>query len=318
MGVQVLVWFDASSKYAGMLRELSPEGVEIVPVTNETEAMAYVDTAEVLVCWGAAYAGPFVRAAKSLRLIQALGAGVEKLLEAGAGQSPVPVANARGANSAPIAEHVLGLILAFCRSIHVAVRNQAAHSWNPKACRNKEIAGQTLGIIGLGSIGLETARRAKAMGMEVVSLERPGKAKPAEVDQLVADRAALCAQSDFVLVATPLTPETRHIVGEPELAAMKESAYLINVARGGCVDEQALIRAISEGRIAGAGLDVTEVEPLPAESPLWDLPGVIITPHVAAGSPNTMGRVMELVAENLRRLLAGEPVLNPVIKERGY
>jgi phosphoglycerate dehydrogenase-like enzyme len=213
---------------------------------------------------------------------------------------------------------VLALILAFSRSIHVAVRNQAAHNWNPRACRNTEIAGQTLGIIGLGSIGLETARRAKALGMNVISMERPGRARPAEVDRLVADKIALCAQSDFVLVATPLTPETRHIVGEAELAAMKPTAYLINISRGRCVDEQALIRAIQEGRIAGAGLDVTEVEPLPADSPLWDLPGVIITPHVAASSPHTMGHVMDLVAENLRRLAAGQPLLNLGDKQRGY
>lgn len=317
--MKVLVWFDASARYAGMLRERGlPEGTELIPVTTEVEAMAHADTAEVLVCWGARYPGAFLKAARSLRLIQALGAGVDGLLAVGAGELPTPIATARGTNSAPIAEHVLALILAFARSIHVAARNQAAHSWNARACRNGEVAGQTLGIIGMGSIGVETARRARALGMRVISLERPGRARPAEVDRLVADRMALCAESDFVLVATPLTPETRQMIGEAELAAMKETAYLINIARGGCVDEQALIRALQDGRIAGAGLDVTEVEPLPGDSPLWDLPGVIITPHVAASSPHTMGRVMELVAENLRRLAKGEPVLNPVDKQRGY
>lgn len=317
--MKVLVWFDASARYAGMLQERGlPEGTEVVAVTTEAEAMEHADTAEVLVCWGARYPGPFLRAARSLRLIQALGAGVDGLMDVGAGESPVPIATARGTNSAPIAEHVLALILAFTRHIHVAVRNQAAHSWNAKACPNGEVAGQTLGIIGMGAIGLDTARRAKALGMRVISLERPGRAKPAEVDQLVADRLALCAESDFLLVATPLTPETRQIIGEAELAAMKETACLINVSRGGCVDEQALIRALQEGRIAGAGLDVTEEEPLPADSPLWEIPGVIITPHVAASSPHTMGRVMDLVAENLRRLAKGEPVLNRVDKQRGY
>lgn len=183
--MKVLVWFDASAKYAGMLQERQlPDGTEVIPVTSEAEAMAHADTAEVLVCWGAAYPGPFIRAARSLRLIQALGAGVEGLLAAGGLESPVPIANAKGTNSAPIAEHVLALMLAFTRSIHLAVRNQASHTWNSRACRNTEIAGQTLGIIGLGSIGRDTARRAKALGMKVISLERPGRARPPEVDRL--------------------------------------------------------------------------------------------------------------------------------------
>jgi D-2-hydroxyacid dehydrogenase (NADP+) len=317
--MKILLWAEAGQRYASMLAERPlPEGAEVIPVTTEAEAMAHVETAEVLVCWGASYPGAFVRKARSLRLIQSLGAGVEGLLEAGAAGSPVPLANARGANAAPIAEHVMALILAFARSIHVAVRNQSKHAWEPKACRGVEIAGQTLGILGLGSIGLETARRAKAMGMRVISLERPGKAKPPEVDRLVPGKLALAAESDYLLVSLPLTPETRRIVDESTLAAMKRSAYLINVSRGQTVDEPALIRAIQEGRIAGAGLDVTEVEPLPPDSPLWDLPGVIITPHVAASSPRTMGAVMDLVAENLRRLAAGEPLLNLVDKQKGY
>lgn len=317
--MKVLLWAEASARYASILQERAlPEGTQVIPVTNEEEAMAHADTAEVVICWGAGYAGRFIREARSLRLIQAMGAGVEGLLDAGVTDSPVPLANARGANAAPIAEHVMAFILAFSRSLHVAVRNQAAHSWDARACRGVEIAGQTLGVIGLGSIGLEAARRARALGMRVISLERSGKAKPPEVDRLFADKLAMVAESDYLLVAVPLTPETRQIVGEAELAAMKSTAYLINISRGQTVDEQALIRALQEERIAGAGLDVTEVEPLPAESPLWDLPGVIITPHVSASSPRTMGVVMDLVSENLRRLEAGERLLNLVDKQKRY
>ncbi|MFZ5824191.1 MAG: D-2-hydroxyacid dehydrogenase [Bacillota bacterium] len=317
--MKIILWAEASPRYASILTARTlPEGAQVIPVTSQEEAMAHVDTAEVLICWGAAYPAPFISAAGNLRLIQAMGAGVEGLLEAGAAASPVPLANARGSNSAPIAEHVMALILAFARCLHVSIRNQAAHTWDPRASRGVEIAGQTLGILGLGSIGLDTARRARAMGMQVIGIERPGRERPPEVDRLVADRLALAAASDYLLVATPLTPETRHLVDEAVLGAMKPGAYLINVSRGQTVDEQALIRAIQEGRIAGAGLDVFETEPLPAESPLWDLPGVIITPHVAASSPRTMGVVMDLVAENLRRLAVGYPLLNLVDKQKGY
>ncbi|MFZ5818150.1 MAG: D-2-hydroxyacid dehydrogenase [Bacillota bacterium] len=317
--MKVVVWTEASARYCSILKERDlPAGAEVIAATNEAEAMAHAETVEVLICWGAEYPAPLLRAAPRLRLIQAMGAGVEGLLGAGAAESPVPLANARGANAPPIAEHVIALILAFARRLHVAVRNQANRTWDARASRGTEIAGQTLGIIGLGSIGLESARRARALGMRVVSLERPGRVKPPEVDRLVADRVALAAESDYLLVAVPLTPETRRIVGEAELAAMKPTACLINISRGQTVDEPALIRALQEGRIAGAGLDVTEAEPLPADSPLWELPGVIITPHVAASSPHTMGRVMDLVAENLRRLAAGQPLLNLVDKEKGY
>lgn len=317
--MKILLWAEGSTRYAAILSERAlPEGAEVIPVATEAEALAHADTADVILCWGGAYVGPLIKAGRSLRLIQAMGAGIEGLLAAGAAESPVPLANARGSNAPPIAEHVMALILAFSRSLHVAVRNQATHTWDPRACRGGEISGQSLGILGLGSIGLQTARLARALGMRVISLERPGRARPPEVDQLVADRITLCAESDYLLVAVPLTPETHRLVGEAELAAMKPSARLINISRGPTVDEQALIRALQEGRIAGAGLDVFETEPLPAESPLWDLPNVIITPHVAASSPRMMGVVMDLVAENLRRLAAGQPLLNLVDRQKGY
>ncbi len=317
--MKILLWAEASPRYAAILtqREL-PAGAEVVPVTSIDEAMEHAASTDVLIAWGGAYSAALLPHAPGLRLIQAMGAGVEGLLDAGAAASPVPLANARGSNSQPIAEHVLALILAFARGLHVAVRNQVTHTWNAKATRGVEIADQTLGVLGLGSIGLEAARRAKSLGMRVISLERPGRTQPPEVDRLVADKIALAAESDYLLVATPLTPETHQIVDAAMLAAMKPSAHLINISRGQTVDEAALIRAIQDGQIAGAGLDVTEVEPLPADSPLWDLPGVIITPHVAANSPHTMGRVMDLVAENLRRLAAGKPLLNLVDKQKGY
>jgi len=317
--MKILIWADGGPRYASLLaaRQLPP-GAEVVTATTDDEALAHADTAEVLIGWGNARVGKLLPHAPHLRLIQAMGAGVEGMLANGAAESSVPLANAKGSNSEPIAEHVIGLVLAFARGLHIAVRNQAHHTWNSRAVRGVEIAGQTLGVLGLGSIGLETARRAKALGMRVVSLERPGRTRPPEVDRLVADKIALAAESDYLLVATPLTPETHQIIDEATLAAMKPSAYLINISRGQTVDEPALIRALQEGQIAGAGLDVTTVEPLPADSPLWDLPGVIITPHVAANSPRTMGRVMDLVAENLRRLAAGEPLLNLVDKQKGY
>ena len=314
--MKIVLWAEASQRYSSILTARTlPEGARVIPVTSEEEAMAHVDSAEVLICWGAAYPGPFIRAARSLRLIQSMGVGVEGLLEAGAAASPVPLANARGGNSAPIAEHVMALILAFARCLHISIRNQAAHTWDPRVSRGVEIAGQTLGILGLGSIGLDTARRARAMGMRVISVERAGRERPPEVDQLVADKLALAAQSDYLLVATPLTPETQRLVDEAVLDAMKPGAYLINISRGPVMDTAAVVAALRAGRLGGAAMDVHDKQPLTGQEPVFDAPNLLLTPHVAGITATSMRAMSEGAVATVLALLRGERPANVVNPE---
>ena len=190
-----------------------------------------------------------------------------------------------------------------------------------------------MGIVGYGSIGREVGRLGKAFGMRVLALRRSaGQAKEGYASEHTGDRAGaipeqfytpdqlhqMLSRCDYVVVALPLTHETKHLVGEAELRAMKASAYLVNIARGAIVDEQALVRALREGWIAGAGLDVFEREPLPDDSPLWAMDNVLISPHVAGFTPRYDERATALFVENLGRYLSGEPLLNLVDKTRGY
>jgi phosphoglycerate dehydrogenase-like enzyme len=181
-----------------------------------------------------------------------------------------------------------------------------------------ESFNKTIGIIGLGSIGMDIAEKCKKLGMRVVGLKR----NPVEsewIDQCYSNNGLekLLNESDFVVIATPLTTDTIKMIGEKELKCMKKTAVLINIARGGIVDEEALQRALEEKVIAGAGLDVTDPEPLPQDSPLWDMPNVIITPHIAAHSPYYMDRA-EVIKRNMERFTKDQELLYEVDKNRGY
>src|SRR5690606_1309241 len=184
----------------------------------------------------------------------------------------------------------------------------------------REVAGTTLGLVGFGGIGREVASRARALGMEVLALRRRRAEAPqgVEVHSGPEGLAELLRRSDHLVLALPETPETRGMIGAAELAGMKEGAVLVNVARGGVLDEEALARALEGGRLRGAALDVFREEPLPPESPLWGLPNVLVTAHVSATSRGFWRRETDLIVENLRRYLAGEPLLNEVDKQAGY
>lgn len=319
IALNVLVWAQGARHFTETLHAVPlPAGITLAVVETEEEALPHAPETDMLVTWGMNDIARFRQHAPRLRFVQALSSGVEGILTPEFVASPLLLANARGANAPAIVEHALALIFALTRKIHVAVRNQEQHRWQFGPAAGSEIAGQTLGVLGMGAIGRETARRARLLGMKIAAVQRPGREPLPEVDQYVADTKALCAVADFLLVAVPLTPENTSLVGAPELACMKPTAHLVNVARGPVVDEAALIAAIQEGRLAGAGLDVTAVEPLPPESPLWDLENVIITPHTGGASPHTMGRVLELTFENIRRLYEGAELLNLVDKQRGY
>ena len=255
-----------------------------------------------------------------LKWIQTTSAGVDRFLDAEMMASPVTLTNVSGMHATQIGEFVLALMLMFAKNAPLLFQMKQEKQW--KRLPSSILRSRTVGIVGLGSIGREVARLAKAFGMRVLATRRTareeGRAKYVDLllppDQL----PRLLEESDFVVLAVPVTAETRKLIGEDELRAMKSTAYLINISRGETVDESALVRALEEGWIGGAGLDVFATEPLPAESRLWELPNVIFSPHVAGVMEEYVERATERFVENLRRFLDGKKLRNVVDKERGY
>lgn len=286
--------------------------------TAEQQVDEYLAPAEVLVGWGWLTHAALGRATK-LRWIQTAGAGIDRIDKDA--HRHLTLTNASGVAAVPIAEYVIGVIIMFAKGMPLFMRRQLARTWD-RRIEGVEVAGKTCGIVGMGAIGTETARRARALGMRVLATRRSVTARTADeiAHELLpaADLPYLLAESDYVVITAPLTPETRHLIGAKELALMKRSAVLINIGRGAVIDEQALIAALRAGTIAGAGLDVFEKEPLPADSPLWALENVIITPHASAGSERYTERAAAIICENLRRYLDGQPLRNIVDLDRGY
>lgn len=256
--------------------------------------------------------------AERLKWIHVGAAGVDDVLFPELVESPVVVTNCRGIHASTISEHVFAMILAFARGLFKFQRDRGVRKWDRRGV--SEVHGKTLGVVGLGGIGKEVARRGKCFGMNVIGIKRD-TGKPVEfVDELVApDRLIeVFPRMDYVVLSVPLTPETRGMIGERELAAMKRTAYLINIARGKIVDQDALIRALKAGTIAGAGLDVFEEEPLPEDSDLWSMENVIFTPHVAGTFSENVEKITEVFVLNLKRFLNGQPMVNVVDKRLGY
>ena len=262
---------------------------------------------------------------RKLRWIHSPMAGVTSLLLPELVSSDVIVTNGRTVHSVPVAEQTLAILLALARRLPACFRFQAAHYWGQDdswlpGTTPFELHGKTLGMVGLGAIGQELVPRAKALGMRVIAVRRDPANKAAMVDRVYSPGQLhdMLAEADFVVLAAPDTPEMIRLIGAAELKQMKPTAYLINVARGTLVDTEALVKALEAGEIAGAGLDVTDPEPLPPDHPLWKLPNALITPHLGGASDRFWERETALLRENLRRYLAGQPLLNPVDKRRGY
>jgi phosphoglycerate dehydrogenase-like enzyme len=239
--------------------------------------------------------------------------------------SEIVVTNAREVHGPVVAEHVIALIFALAKKIPQAVRFQHRHVWGQKQIwedspRPREVLDATVGLVGLGSIGREVARRAAALGMRVIAVREHPEKGGAEVAKVFAPEQLdeLLAQADYVVLAAPVTARTKGLINAARLQKMKADSYLINVGRGTLVDEPALVSTLSEKRVAGAALDVFSEEPLPAESPLWELENVLITPHTAGLTEKLWGRHYALFTENLRRYLKHEPLLGLVDKQRGY
>jgi phosphoglycerate dehydrogenase-like enzyme/glyoxylase-like metal-dependent hydrolase (beta-lactamase superfamily II) len=316
-----VLWRDYWPERLPLLALVAP-GVEIVPFASNEEAITHVEDADAVI----GTATPELLAAGSkLRWVQVGSAGVERYLaipELGSGE--VLLTNGQKLASPEIAEHVMALTRALARGLGFAVTAQIRGTWIRSEIGGQaplqRLRGKTMLVVGLGGIGTEVARLASAAEMRVTGIRSSRRSGPPFVDRvgLTEDLAAYAAEADVVVNCLPMTPDTADIFDEALFHIMKPTAFFVNVGRGGTVDTDALIAALSTGEIAGAGLDVTDPEPLPQGHPLWTAPNLIITPHYAAWSDIGRERRWLLYRENLRRFAAGEPLLSVVDPERGY
>ncbi|MDQ4074722.1 MAG: D-2-hydroxyacid dehydrogenase [Chloroflexota bacterium] len=307
-----------ADEHLTQIERLAPDA-RVVVTDNRDEMEALLEEIEIVAGW---VPTEVILEAPNLRWVQQWSAGADWLL-----QHPEVVekdfilTSTSGIHAIQITEHIFALLLAFARRLHDAVRAQSRQEWwSPQGETLFELEGKTLLLIGVGAIGERTAQVATAMGMRVLGVRNnPSKTVP-NVERMVGPDhlQELLPKADFVVLTVPLTDETRGMIGQSELQQMKPNAILINIGRGGTVDEESLARALQEGWIAGAGLDVFEEEPLPEESPLWDMDNVIITAHYAGATPHYHERAMAIFLDNLQRYQAGEPLRNVVDKTRGY
>ncbi|WP_460999540.1 D-2-hydroxyacid dehydrogenase [Streptomonospora sediminis] len=256
--------------------------------------------------------------ASNMRWAHTWAAGADAYLRAGIAEHPALVTSSAGNGAVPLAEHAMLLMLMLNRGAARWARAQREHRWD--RFEHGELNGRTCAIVGLGNCGLDLAAKAKAFHMRVVGLRRRTELPAPAVDRVYAPAqiGAFLAEADFVVVTAALTAETAGLIGRPEFAAMQESACVVTVSRGGIVDDGALEEALREGRIAGAGLDAHGTEPLPPNSPFWDMPNVVVTPHNGATTAATQRRAVDIFVANLERDARGLPPANVVDKSAGY
>ncbi|MCY3765646.1 MAG: D-2-hydroxyacid dehydrogenase [Gemmatimonadetes bacterium] len=290
-------------------------GAEVVTASMDV-APAVVGDADVIF---GMYNEEIIAAATQVRWIQTTSAGMDMLMNIpGVREGQFRLSNASGLHALQVAEHAWALTAALFRGLHVYIRNQLACKW--KGAPIQDLYGATAGIVGFGGIGRRYASLARGFDMRVLAVDVQQTERPDHVEALWGpDRLDdLLAASDVVFIACPYTPETERLINAGAFQLMKESAFLVNTARGPIVDETALVDALMSAEIAGAGLDVFETEPLPDTSPLWEMENVIITTHSAGVSSYRPQRTVDFFCENLRRFVAGEPLLNETDRNLGY
>lgn len=291
------------------LRRAFPEHA-FVRADSDEETLTQIGDAEVV--FGATVRPDQLAAARKVRWIHSPAAGIGNMLFPEMIASPVLMTNSRGNSAATIAEHTVGVTLALLRDLPLAIARQAERVWAQdefnSGARIRMLRDCRVLVVGFGSIGREVGRLMSALGAAVTGIRR----------SVPANLHAELAQADVVVISAPQTKETVHMIGDAELAAMKDGAILVNVSRGKLIDEAALVRALERGRLRGAALDVFEHEPLDPASPLWRRDDVLITPHVSGFQARHWPDAAALFAENLRRFEAGRPLLNPVDKAAGY
>ena len=315
--IKLLIYGPEDRDLVDAIQRIAPQ-VTAVVAANDDEARREIVDADAF--YGQ-ITPELLAVAGRLRWVQSPAIGLERTMFPELVAHPLVLTNPRGIFSDDIADHVMGFVICFARNFHRHVRNQLRHDWSAgKRYPVIHLPDATIGIVGLGGIGFAVATRAHAHGMRVLAVDARRTDRPAEVAELWGpDRLdEMLRQSDFVAICAPETPETRGLFDARAFRAMKRGAYLINIGRGRIVQLDALVAALREGWLGGAGLDVFEVEPLPADHPLWEMENVIITPHVAGQGPHTDERRRQVFLENVRRFVAGEPLMNVVDKARWF
>jgi phosphoglycerate dehydrogenase-like enzyme len=314
MNFKVIYLYGLPASLNNIFRSAFPER-QICALNSEGELKASIENIEVIFVFRpprGVWSG-----AKRLRLIQTAGAGVDSVLPAPDLPQEVRITNARGVAGNQMAEHALTMMLAFAKQLPKAIENQGSRRWERYVPTS--LVDKNCSIIGLGAIGRVVAERARQFGMRVIGIQRKPK-NCVHADEVLppehTDRAL--READYVVVILPLTPKTRNFMNGALLLNMKQDAVLINISRGGIVDETTVANMLREGRLRGAAFDVFQEEPLPESSNLWTVPNLIITPHVAGGVPDYMERILEIFIDNVRRLENGEPLRNEIDRSRGY
>lgn len=296
-------------------------GARIVEVTS-SDVMREIADAD-------AYIGNItsaeVRAGKNLKWVSVMSAGVENVLFPKDGSSDlrdsnIILTNNKIVQGPEIADHALAMLLMLSRNLNVLYRNDQQQIWNPRSFHGIELRGKTAVVIGVGGIGTQISLRANAFGMNVIGVDPEDKpfmpfiqrvVKPDQLDEVL-------PEADVVFISAPHTPKSHKMMGASQFQLMKKNSYFIAVSRGGIYDMNGLVKALDEKRLAGAGVDVTDPEPLPKDHPLWKFPNAVITPHVAGRSDQDAGRMVGTIKENLKRFVAGKPMINVVDKRKGY
>lgn len=318
----VLVLANPTDPQLAMLQELPSKSS--LAVGNSVEAFERTaPDADVIFNWGGSrqLLREVFGMCPKVRWVHSKAAGLDTMLFPELVESPVPLTNGRGVFSQSLGEFVAAAVLYFAKDLRRMVRNQMAGRWEQFDV--VEVTGQTAGIVGYGDIGRAAATRLRALGLRILAVRRQGPSLY-NVDPLVDQvylperRQEMIARCDYVVVAAPLTPDTNGLIGEAEFAAMKPNAVVINVGRGPVIDEAAMVRALTDGRIKGAGLDVFEKEPLAEGHPFYRLENVLLSPHCADHTSDWQEQAMRFFLEQLERFRTGEPLRNVVNKELGY
>ena len=318
--IKILFLSNISEKHMKTIESLDKR-IRVFKGKNTIESVEQLADTDIVASLGWEFPREAFLASPKLKWIHALSAGVDALFYPEFIQSKVVLTNSRGVYDIPVAEHAYALLTGLTRGIDRFHSLQLQKIW--KRSPVTEMEGRTMGIIGLGSIGREIARKAKeGYNMHVIATKKRIRGEEPFVDEILPaeELATLLERSDFVVVAAALTKETEGLIGEHELRRMKKSAYIVNIARGRIIQSPALIKALHEGWIAGAGLDVTDPEPLPPDDPLYDAPNMIITPHMAAMAPADRHeeRIVQVFTANLKAYLKNEAMPTHVDQERRY
>ncbi len=299
------------AKIRPLLEDELPDDAELVVAEDEADSLEAIADAEIALTF--ALTEDQVAAAEDLEWVQAMNAGVDDYPTDALAERGVALTNSAGIHREQIGQHVLGYMLYFERRFDEGIRQQRAGEWDHYDAG--ELGDETLGIVGVGAIGGRVAELGQLFGMDVVGTKRDPSTAPEAVDECYPSERldAVLDQADYLVLACPLTDETEGLIGGEELARLDEGAVLINIARGPVVDQSALIDALDDGDLRGAGLDVSDPEPMPEDSPLRSMEHVITTPHIAGSTPHYFDRAIELFAENYRAYVEGEELENRIV-----